>query len=180
MSKGVKKVTKAVEDVAKGVGQTISSGAEAIWHTGEAGINLLQGDISGAGKSISKAAGDVARVGVGITPIGIIAPKAAEAAENLTRGVAHYATLNFNQGSQQIENLTGFDLDNSNAEAAERAAQAEYDRQAKEAADAAARNRRANLLATRKSLTPSLSRASQGGGSSSTQINAGSGGIILG
>lgn len=181
MSKGVKKVTNWGKDVVKGATKTIVSPFKGAGHLVQAGVHLLEGDLSAAGKSFSKSVGDFTQFTVGSTGIGIVAPKLTETAKNLASAATSYGTLNFNQGSEYLEKATGYDIDNSKAEAAERAAQAEYDRQAQEAADAAARNRRANLLSLRKTLTPSLSRSTQGGGGAgATELNAGSGGIILG
>lgn len=155
----------------KKVGKMIAAPFEAAWHTGEAAIDLISGDTSGFTENLMKAGGDMAYASTG-----------SERVKNLAKAGTGYALLNFNKGSDALEKATGWDIDNSNAEAAEAAAQAEYQRQVDEANAAAQRNRRANLLQMRKSLTPTLSKSSQGGAAASSQINnaAGSGGIILG
>lgn len=107
-------------------------------------------------------------------------PKLISAAKEGGEMVGNYSTFNFNRGSQNLENLTGWDVDNSKAEAAEREAQARYQAEVDAANAAAERNRRANLLSLRKSLTPSLSRSSQGGGAGTSTTNKAQGGIILG
>lgn len=159
MSKAVKKV-----------GKMIAAPFEAAWHIGEAGIKLVQGDLSGATDKFMQGTGDLAFAATGSNRV-----------RHLQEAATGYGLLNFNKGSESLEKATGWDIDNSNAEAAEKAAQEEYQRQVDEANAAAQRNRRANLLATRKSLTPTLSKSSQGGATSSSNNNVnGMGGIILG
>lgn len=59
--------------------------------------------------------------------------------------------------------------------------QAAYNAEVAKAEATSERNRRANLLNMRKSLTPSTSRSSQGGGTTNTtELNAGGAGIVLG
>lgn len=159
MSKAVKKV-----------GKMIAAPFEAAWHIGEAGIKLVQGDLSGATDKFMQGTGDLAFAATGSNRV-----------RHLQEATTGYGLLNFNKGSESLEKATGWDIDNSNAEAAEKAAQEEYQRQVDEANAAAQRNRRANLLATRKSLTPTLSKSSQGGATGGTNNNVnGMGGIILG
>lgn len=164
------KVVKGAKKLIKKGGEMIAAPFEAAWHTGEAFIDLVGGDTSGFTENISKAAGDSVKSMTGSNRL-----------KNLASAGTAYGLLNFNQGSEFLEKATGWDIDNSNAEAAERAAQEEYQRQVDEANAAAQRNRRANLLATRKSLTPTLSKSSQGGATAGTNNNVnGMGGIILG
>ena len=165
------KVVKGAKKLIKKGGEMIAAPFEAAWHTGEAVIDLVGGDTSGFTENISKASGDITKSMTGSNRL-----------KNLTAAGTSYGLLNFNKGSEFLEKATGWDIDNSNAEAAEKAAQAAYDAEVAEANAAAQRNRRANLLATRKSLTPSLSKSSQGGTGSGTNNNAnsGTGGIILG
>lgn len=148
----------------------IAAPFEAAWHIGEAGIKLVQGDLSGATDKFMQGTGDLAFAATGSNRV-----------RYLQEAATGYGLLNFNKGSESLEKATGWDIDNSNAEAAEKAAQEEYQRQVDEANAAAQRNRRANLLATRKSLTPTLSKSSQGGATAGTNNNVnGMGGIILG
>lgn len=180
MSKGVKKVTRIVEKAAKSVGKTIASPFEAAWHAGEAGVKLLEGDLSGASEAFGKATGDITRGIVGVTNVGLIAPKVNDLAYGVGRAVGTAVTGNINKATHALYDTTGIDIGAIEEKQAEKAAQAEYDRQVADAEATAQRNRRANLLATRKSLAPSLSRSSQGGGGSGNNQATAVGGIILG
>lgn len=164
------KVVKGAKKLIKKGGEMIAAPFEAAWHFGEAAIELLQGDVSDATDKFMQGTGDLAFAATGSNRV-----------RHFGEAATGYGLLNFNKGSQALEKATGWDIDNSNAEAAERAAQQEYQRQVDEANAAAQRNRRANLLATRKSLTPTLSKSSQGGAASGSNNNVkGTGGIILG
>ena len=98
----------------------------------------------------------------------------------ISESINSYATFNFNRGSEKTEQLTGWDLDNSRAEAKEAAAQAAYQAQVNEANRISQNNLRANLLSLRKNLQKSYSRSSQGGPASYNDKDEGIGGIILG
>lgn len=177
-TKARKKIGHAVKSVGKGLTSAVVDPLRATGHALEAGVNLLQGDLGAAGKNITKAYKESVRGGLNLTTGGTTS-KLNDKIANAAAGVMSYGLLNFNEGSQYMENATGWDIDNSKAEAKERAAQAAYQAEVNAANEAEARNRRANLLSLRKSLTPSLSRSTQGGAGSNT-IDKSQGGIILG
>lgn len=189
MSKAVKATKEFVKNPFKGTVKLIEKASQpvidtvrSVGHVAEAGYNVLQGDFKEAGKNIAKASGEITAASVGsIIPGGnIVAPKLVKASKEVGEMVTNYSLLNFNRGSQNLENITGWDIDNSIAEANEKAAKEAYQAEVDAANAAAERNRRANLLSLRKSLTPSLSRSSQGGGAGTSTANKAQGGIILG
>lgn len=174
----VKGTVKLVESLAQPVTDTVRS----VGHVLEAGYNVLEGDFKEAGQNIAKATGEITAAGAGGMTLGLgkfATPKLISAAKEGGEMVGNYSTFNFNRGSQNLENLTGWDVDNSTAKANERAAKEAYQTEVDAANAAAERNRRANLLSLRKSLTPSLSRSSQGGAAASSMTKS-QGGIILG
>lgn len=174
----IKGTVKLVESLAQPVTDTVRS----VGHVLEAGYNVLEGDFKEAGQNIAKATGEITAAGTGAMTLGLgkyATPKLISAAKESGEMVGNYSTFNFNRGSQNLENLTGWDVDNSIAEANERAAKEAYQAEVDAANAAAERNRRANLLSLRKSLTPSLSRSSQGGAAASSMAKS-QGGIILG
>lgn len=172
--KGRNVVKKAV----KGTVETLSAPLEMAGHTVQAGVHLLEGDISGAGKSLAKASGDLVRGATG--SVGMVAPGFADSLSSVAQAGTNYGLLNFNAGSHALQGA-GIDITSDKANAKARAAQAAYDKEVAEAEDKALRSRRANLLETRKSLTPTLSKSSQGGSASgASNIGKGQGGIVLG
>ena len=178
---------KAVVKATESVLQPIVSTGEAAYHLGATVVDVAQGDWKDAQKNLAKTAGNLLEAATAKTlnvATGYmgkaVAPKLIDDAGKAGEMLAYYSTGNFNQGSQKLEDLTGWDVDNSKAEAAERAAKAKYQAEVEEANQAAVRNRRANLLALRKALTPSLSRASQGGGGAGYFDEKSQGGITLG
>lgn len=186
MGKEVKKVVKnpfkATVKLVESLAQPVTDTVRSVGHVLEAGYNVLEGDFKEAGQNIAKATGEITAAGAGGMTLGLgkfATPKLISAAKEGGEMVGNYSTLNFNRGSQNLENITGWDIDNSKAEAAEREAQARYQAEVDAANTAAERNRRANLLSLRKSLTPSLSRSSQGGAAASSMEKP-QGGIILG
>lgn len=177
------KIKKAVKKTVKAVTQPLHDTAIALRKDTQALGNLLGGDFKEAGKDFVSARKEAAKGGAGTMLPGAqaYAPKLIESAGKTSEALNAYATGNFNRGSQAVEDLTGWDVDNSIAEANERAAKEAYQAEIDAANEAEARNRRANLLSLRKSLTPSLSRSSQGGtGGGATQTVKGLGGIVLG
>lgn len=190
MSKAVKETKEFIKNPVKGtvklvesLAQPVTDTVRSVGHVLEAGYNVLEGDFKEAGQNIAKATGEITAAGAGGMTLGLgkfATPKLISAAKEGGEMVGNYSTFNFNRGSQNLENLTGWDVDNSKAEAAEREAQARYQAEVDAANAAAERNRRANLLSLRKSLTPSLSRSSQGGGAGTSTTNKAQGGIILG
>lgn len=171
--KGRNIVKKAV----KGVGETVAAPFEAVGHTVEAGVHLLEGDFSAAGKSLSKGVGDVVAFGTGITTL---SPDLINATRATGTATANLLTGNVNAAAHSLQGA-GIDITSDKANAELRAAQAAYDKEVADAEDKALRNRRANLLETRKSLTPTLSKSSQGGSASgASNIGKGQGGIVLG
>ncbi len=185
---GTKKAGKTVIDAGKAA---LLNTTHGVGNMLEAGYNLATGDLKGAQKDFAKATGQLTEgflasetlvnpgamalnmaSGGGVNKVNAIGGELSSMAVN-------YATGNFNAGSQNLENITGWDIDNSIAEDRERAAQAAYQAEVDAANAAAERNRRANLLSLRKSLTPSLSRSSQGGAAASSMTKS-QGGIILG
>lgn len=178
LKKAFKKTVKLVESLAQPVTDTVRS----VGHVAEAGYNVMIGDFKEAGKNIAKATGEITAAGAGGMTLGLgkfATPKLISAAKEGGEMVGNYSTFNFNRGSQNLENITGWDVDNSIAEANERAAKEAYQAEVDAANAAAERNRRANLLSLRKSLAPSLSRSSQGGATASSMAKS-QGGIILG
>lgn len=170
VKKGFEAVTQPIHDTAIGLRKDIQAGA-----------NLLQGDIKGFADDFVGARKEIAEGGAGTMLPGAqaYAPNLIKTVGKTSEALNAYATGNFNRGSQAVEDLTGFDVDNSIAEAKERAAKEAYQAEVDAANAAAERNRRANLLSLRKSLTPSLSRSSQGGAAASSMAKS-QGGIILG
>lgn len=177
-------VGKATVAAADSLMQPTVDTLRSVGHVAEAGYDVLKGDFKEAGKNIAKATGEITAAGYGSMTLGlgkVATPKLMNITKEFGKMVGSYSTGNFNEGSQSLENITGWDVDNSIAEDRERAAQAAYQAEVDAANAAAERNRRANLLSLRKSLTPSLSRASQGGtGGSMAQTIKGLGGIVLG
>lgn len=170
---------KLVKSMAQPVVDTVRS----VGHTLEAGYDVMKGDFKEAGRDIAKATGEITAAGAGDMMLGlggVVAPKLMKSAKEFGDMVGNYSTFNFNAGSQNLENLTGWDIDNSTAEAAEAAAKAEYQAKVDEANAASQRNLRANLLSLRKNLQKSYSRSSQGGPATGNEKNTGVGGIILG
>ena len=172
------------EKLVKSVAEPVVDTARSVGHVVEAGYDVATGDFKEAGKNIAKATGEITAAAVGDMTLGLggfVTPKLIYAGKEFGEMVGNYSTGNFNRGSQNLENITGWDVDNSIAEAAEAEAKAAYQAEVDAANAAAERNRRANLLSLRKSLAPSLSRSSQGGtGGGATQTVKGLGGIILG
>lgn len=189
MSKAVKEVKNFIKNPVKGtvnliesVTQPVTDTLRSVGHVAEAGYNVMTGDVKEAGKNIAKATGEITSAAVGGMTLGlgkIATPKLISTSKEFGQMVGNYSTLNFNAGGRNLENITGFDIDNSKAKAAEREAQARYQAEVDAANAAEERNRRANLLSLRKSLTPSLSRSSQGGAAASSMTKS-QGGIILG
>lgn len=190
MSKAVKATKEFIKNPVKGTIKLIEKASQpvidtvrSVGHVAEAGYNVITGDFKEAGKNIAKAAGEITAASVGNMTLGLgefVTPKLIKNSKEAGEMVANYATGNFNRGSQNLENITGWDVDNSIAEANEKAAKEAYQAEVDAANAAAERNRRANLLSLRKSLTPSLSRSSQGGGAGTSTTNKAQGGIILG
>lgn len=190
MSKAVKETKKFVKNPFKGTVKLVEKASQpvidtvrSVGHVAEAGYNVMTGDFKEAGKNIAKATGEITAAGVGDMTLGLgsfVAPKLIKTGKEFGEMVGNYSTGNFNRGSQNLENITGWDVDNSIAEEKERAAKAAYQAEVDAANEAEARNRRANLLSLRKSLTPSLSRSSQGGQGGSGLPTKTQGGIILG
>ena len=155
----------------------------SVGHVAEAGYDVIKGDWKEAGKNIAKATGEITKAGMGSMTLGLgkaYTPNLLKSSGEFGEMVGNYSTGNFNAGSQNLENLTGWDVDNSIAEEKERAAKAKYQAEVDKANAAEARNRRANLLALRKALVPSLSRSSQGGGGAGYFDEKRQGGITLG
>lgn len=187
---GAKKAAETVVDTGKAA---LLNTTHGVGNMLEAGYNLATGDLKGAQKEFAKAAGQLTEgflasetlvnpgamalniaTGGGVNKVNAIGGQLSSMAVN-------YATGNFNAGSQNLENITGWDIDNSNAEDDARRAQERYQAEVDAANAAAERNRRANLLSLRKSLTPSLSRSTQGGGGAGMfNSDKSQGGIILG
>lgn len=190
MSKAVKETKEFVKNPFKGTVKLVEKASQpvidtvrSVGHVAEAGYNVMTGDFKEAGKNIAKATGEITAAGVGGMTLGLgsfVAPKLIKTGKEFGEMVGNYSTGNFNRGSQNLENITGWDVDNSIAEEKERAAKAAYQAEVDAANEAEARNRRANLLSLRKSLTPSLSRSSQGGQGGSGLPTKTQGGIILG
>lgn len=176
-----KKVKKTFSKAWHGVTQPLKDTAVGLRKDLQAAGNLMQGDIKGFADDFVSARKEIAEGGAGTMLPGAqaYAPKLIETVGKTSEALNAYATGNFNRGSQAVEDLTGFDVDNSIAEANERAAREAYQAEVDAANAAAERNRRANLLSLRKSLTPSLSRSSQGGAAASSMAKS-QGGIILG
>lgn len=189
MSSAVKEVKSFVKNPVKGTVKLVESMSQpvvdtvrSVGHVAEAGWNVLEGDYKKAGQNIAKATGEITAAGVGGMTLGlgkVATPNLIKGGKEFGEMVGNYSTFNFNRGSQNLENLTGWDVDNSIAEANERAAKEAYQAEVDAANAAAERNRRANLLSLRKSLAPSLSRSSQGGAAASSMTKS-QGGIILG
>lgn len=190
MSKAVKETKEFVKNPFKGTVKLVEKASQpvidtvrSVGHVAEAGYNVMTGDFKEAGKNIAKATGEITAAGVGYMTLGLgsfVAPKLIKTGKEFGEMVGNYSTGNFNRGSQNLENITGWDVDNSIAEEKERAAKAAYQAEVDAANEAEARNRRANLLSLRKSLTPSLSRSSQGGQGGYGLPTKTQGGIILG
>lgn len=149
---GLSKLGHAAKKIGKGiVKNSIINPLRAGGHLLQAGGYLMSGKLGKAGIAFSKASGEYTSAVVG-TITGGVAPNFAEKAGQLSSAVTSYGTLNFNRGSQYVEDVTGYDLDNSKAEAeAARIAaaeQAEIDK----ANALAEQQRRANLLSLRKQV----------------------------
>lgn len=175
---GLSKLGHSVKNTAK---QALINPFRATGHLLQAGGYLMSGKFSKAGVAFSKAAGEYTSAAVSAITGGV-APNLAEKAGQLSSAVASYGTLNFNRGSQYIEDATGYDLDNSKAEAeAARIAaaeQAEIDK----ANALAEQQRRANLLSLRKQVgAVNVGKSSIfGSGSASASTKDETTGIILG
>ena len=191
LSKAEKKVEHAAEVVYDTGKTALLQTTHGLGNMVEAGYDLATGDLKGAQKEFAKATGQLTE---GVLAAATITSPGATTLNLISGGgvnkinkiggqgasmLANYATGNWNAGSQKLEDITGWDVDNSIAEANERAAQKAYQAEVDAANAAAERNRRANLLSLRKSLTPSLSRSSQGGAAASSMTKS-QGGIILG
>lgn len=179
----VKNPFKGTVNLVKSMSQPVVDTVRSVGHVAEAGWNVLEGDYKKAGQNIAKATGEITSAAVGDMTLGlgkVATPNLIKGGKEFGEMVGNYLTFNFNRGSQNLENLTGWDVDNSIAEEKERAAKAAYQAEVDAANEAEARNRRANLLSLRKSLTPSLSRSSQGGQGGSGLPTKTQGGIILG
>lgn len=176
-----KKVDKALSKAWKGVTQPLKDTTVGLRKDLQAVGDLAQGDLKGFGENFVSGRKEIAEGGAGTMLPGAqaYAPNLIKTVGGASESLNAYATGNFNRGSQALENITGFDVDNSIAEARERAAKEAYQAEVDAANAAEARNRRANLLSLRKSLTPSLSRSSQGGAAASSMAKS-QGGIILG
>lgn len=170
-----KKIVKAVTEPVK---DTLIGAREDIQSAGK----LVTGDIKGWEEEFVDARRQMAKGGAGtMVPLAeITAPGLTETVADISEAINSYATFNFNRGSEKTEQLTGWDLDNSRAEAKEAAAQAAYQAQVNEANRISQNNLRANLLSLRKNLQKSYSRSSQGGPASYNDKDEGIGGIILG
>lgn len=182
MSKWYKPSTwiNKAEDVAKNIGKTVVAPFEGLFHAGEAGVHLLEGDLKGASKSIAKSVGDISYAGVSSITAGLT-PGVAEFSKNIASAGTSYVSGNFNRGSEYLEKATGWDIDNSIAEAQEAQAQAEYQKQVNEANEISQRNLRANLLSLRKNLQKTYTKSTQGGGAGLiSNNNTATGGVILG
>lgn len=186
---GAEKAVKTVADTGKAA---LLNTTHGVGNMIEAGYNLATGDLKGAQEEFAKATGQLTEgflaSGTLVNPGAMALNMASGGGVNkvnaiggqLSSMVTNYATGNFNAGSQNLENITGWDIDNSNAEDDARRAQERYQAEVEAANAAAERNRRANLLSLRKSLTPSLSRSSQGGAAALSSMEKSQGGIILG
>lgn len=175
---GEKYGAKAYEAVTQPLEDTLIGAREDLQSMGA----LLQGDLKGFEDKFVDARRDMAKGGAGTMLPGAqaYAPELIQTVGDISEAINSYATFNFNRGSQKTEDLTGYDVDNSIAEEKERAAKAKYQAEVAKANAAEARNRRANLLALRKALVPSLSRSSQGGGGAGYFEEKSQGGITLG
>lgn len=162
-------------------------------HILEAGYDLATGDVKKAGKDFAKGTKELSTGLVESAAImnpGVLAynavdtkhsvSKVADVAGNTAAAAVSYVTGNANQGTDYLEAATGADLDASKEKAKEKEAKAKYQAEVDKANAAEARNRRANLLALRKALVPSLSRSSQGGGGAGYFDEKSQGGITLG
>lgn len=176
-------VGKNTVKVADSMIQPTVSAAKAGLKLGEMAYDITKGDWGELQDDFAKMTGNLYKSIVGDAMGGtgkIVAPKLLESSKDLGEMAAYYTTGNFNKGSDRLENLTGWDVDNSIAEEKERTAKAKYQAEVDKANAAEARNRRANLLALRKALVPSLSRSSQGGGGAGYFDEKSQGGITLG
>lgn len=175
---GEKYGAKAYEAVTQPLEDTLIGAREDLQSMGA----LLQGDVKGFEEKFVDARRDMAKGGAGtMVPFAqAVAPQVIETAGDISEAINSYATFNFNRGSEKTEELTGWDVDNSRAEAKEAAAKAEYQAKVNEANRISQNNLRANLLSLRKTLQRSFSRSSQGGPASGNEKNSGVGGIILG
>lgn len=183
LDKTGKAVGKATVAVTDSLMQPTVDTLRSVGHVAEAGYDVMKGDFKSAGKNIAKATGEITAAGYGGMTLGlgkVATPKLLNISKEFGKMVGSYSTGNFNEGSQSLENITGWDVDNSIAEEKERAAKAKYQAEVDKANAAEARNRRANLLALRKALVPSLSRSSQGGGGAGYFDEKRQGGITLG
>lgn len=176
-------IAKETIKVTDSLMQPVVDTVRSVGHVAEAGYDVMKGDFKEAGKDIAKATSEITKAGMGGMTLGLgkaYTPNLLKASGEFGGMVGNYSTGNFNAGSQNLENLTGWDVDNSIAEEKERAAKAKYQAEVDKANAAEARNRRANLLALRKALVPSLSRSSQGGGGAGYFDEKRQGGITLG
>lgn len=176
-------ITKETVKIADSLMQPTVDTLRSVGHMAEAGYDVLKGDFKEAQRDFAKASGEITKAGMGSMTLGLgkaYTPNLLKASKEYGEMVGNYSTGNFNRGSQNLENLTGWDVDNSIAEEKERAAKAKYQAEVDKANAAEARNRRANLLALRKALVPSLSRSSQGGGGAGYFEEKSQGGITLG
>lgn len=156
------KIAHGVVKVAGSLAQPANSLINATYHTGESAFYLGKGIITGdsenykkAQKSIAKAGGDMMAFSVGAATGGLgklVAPGLISSAKQSGEMVTNYTTGNFNAGSQNLENITGWDVDNSKAEAAAEAAQKAAEEEVKKANQVAENERKAKLFALRKQV----------------------------
>ena len=157
-----KDIAKASVAVGASALQPVNATIDATAHTVEAGYYLGKGLITGdsenykkAQANIAKAGGDMLKATVTDKLLGtgkIAAPGVGETSKQAGEMVTNYATGNFNAGSQNLENITGWDVDNSKAEAAAEAAQKAAEDEVKKANQIAENERKAKLFALRKQV----------------------------
>lgn len=159
VSKDIAKAAVAIGDSAL---QPVNATIDATAHTVEAGYYLGKGLITGdsedykkAQKNIAKAGGDMLKATVTDKLLGtgkILAPDVGETSKQTGEMLTNYATFNFNAGSQNLENITGWDIDNSKAEARAKEAQRAAEAEVKKANQVAENERKAKLFALRKQV----------------------------
>ena len=149
---GLSKIGHGVKNTAKSyVKQALINPIRGTGHIFQAGGYLAQGNFSKAGQSFDKAVTEYTTAAVShIT--GGLTPGLAEKVGQIAGAVTAYSYGNFNRGSQYIEDVTGYDLDNSIAEAKTEAALAAQQREIDAENARADAQRRANLLSLRKQV----------------------------
>lgn len=186
------KIAHGTVTVASSLAQPANSLIDATAHTVESAFYLGKGVVTGDSKNykkaqanLAKAGGDMMAFSVGSATGGLgklLAPGLISSAKQTGEMLTNYTTGNFNAGSQNLENITGWDVDNSKAEAAAEEAQKAAEDAVKKANEVAENERKAKLFSLRKQVGVRNVGVTSiwGSGSASSSTKDEQTGIVLG